>query len=135
MNKKDAIKLIDEKIVDIKAAIAETKTNDKISKATRGTKLYALSRERRTVQLIRDLVKAGGNKVILPDDSLNTFTLLTTFSSERVVRVGLEAAIGDDILDIARKYPNKSLAKITQQLQTKGMDVDEKTGKVIELKK
>jgi hypothetical protein len=135
MNKKDAIKLIDEKIADIKAAIAETKTNDKISKATRGTKLYALSRERRTVQLIRDLIVAGGDKVILPDDSLNTFTLLTTLSSERVVRVGLEAAIGDDILDIARKYPNKSLAKITQQLQTKGMDVDEKTGKVIELKK
>jgi hypothetical protein len=135
MNKKDAIKLIDEKIADIKAAIAETKTNDKISKATRGTKLYALSRERRTVQLIRDLIAAGGDKVILPDDSLNTFTLLTTLSSERVVRVGLEAAIGDDILDIARKYPNKSLAKITQQLQTKGMDVDEKTGKVIELKK
>ena len=135
MNKKDAIKLIDEKIVDIKAAIAETKTNTEISKSTRGTKLYALSRERRTIQLIRDLVEAGGDKVILPDDSLNTFTLLTTLSSERVVRVGLEAAIGDDILDIARKYPNKSLAKITQQLQTKGMDVDEKTGKVIELKK
>lgn len=135
MNKKDAIKLIDEKIADIKAAIAETKTNDKISKATRGTKLYALSRERRTVQLIRDLVEAGGDKVILPDDSLNTFTLLTTLSSERVVRVGLEAVVGDDILDIARKYPNKSLAKITQQLQTKGLDVDEKTGKVIARKK
>lgn len=135
MNKKDAIKLIDEKIADIKAAIAETKTSTEISKATRGTKLYALSRERRTIQLIRDLIAAGGDKVRLPDDSLSTFTLLTTLSSERVVRVGIEAVVGDDILDIARKYPNKSLAKITQQLRSKSMDVDEKTGKVIELKK
>lgn len=135
MNKKDAIKLIDEKIVDVKAIIASTKVDDKISKSTRGTKLYALSKERRTIQLIRDLIDAGGDKVILPEDSLNTFTLLTTLSSERVVRVGLEAEVGDDILELAKKYPNKSLAKITQQLQAKGLDIDEKTMKVIALKK
>ncbi len=135
MNKKDAIKLIDEKIVDVKATIAETKVSTEISKSTRGTKLYALSKERRTLQLLRDLIEAGGDKVLLPEDSLNTFTLLTTLSSERVVRVGLVAAVGDDVLELAKKYPNKSLAKITQQLQSKGLDIDEKTMKVVELKK
>lgn len=132
MNKKDAIKFIDEKIVDIKSVIAATKVDEKISKNTRGTKLYALSRERRTIQLIRDLIEAGGDKVILPEDSLNTFTLLTTISSERVVRTGLEVEIGENILDVARRYPNKTIAKIEEQLDKKGLKVDLATSKIVE---
>lgn len=132
MNKKDAIKFIDEKIVDIKSVIAATKVDEKISKNTRGTKLYALSRERRTIQLIRDLIEAGGDKVILPEDSLNTFTLLTTISSERVVRTGLEVEVGENILDVARRYPNKSIAKIEEQLDKKGLKVDLATNKIVE---
>lgn len=133
MNKKDAIKLIDEKIVDIKAAIAETKTSDKISKATRGTKLYALSRERRTIQLIRDLVEAGGDKMILPDDSLNTFTLITTLSSERVVRTSFVAEIGETLMDLCKRYPNKSINKIEEQLGRKGLKLDHSTMQVISM--
>lgn len=132
MNKKDAIKFIDEKIVDIKSVIAATKVDEKISKNTRGTKLYALSRERRTIQLIRDLIEAGGDKVILPEDSLNTFTLLTTISSERVVRTGLEVEVGENILDVARRYPNKTVAKIEEQLDKKGLKVDLATNKIVE---
>lgn len=132
MNKKDAIKFIDEKIVDIKSVIAATKVDEKISKNTRGTKLYALSRERRTIQLIRDLIEAGGDKVILPEDSLNTFTLLTTISSERVVRTGLEVEVGENILDVARRYPNKTIAKIEEQLDKKGLKVDLSTNKIVE---
>lgn len=132
MNKKDAIKFIDEKIVDIKSVIAATKVDEKISKNTRGTKLYALSRERRTIQLIRDLIEAGGDKVILPEDSLNTFTLLTTISSERVVRTGLEVEVGENILDVARRYPNKTIAKIEEQLDKKGLKVDVSTNKIVE---
>ena len=132
MNKKDAIKFIDEKIVDIKSVIAATKVDEKISKNTRGTKLYALSRERRTIQLIRDLIEAGGDKVILPADSLNTFTLLTTISSERVVRTGLEVEVGENILDVARRYPNKSIAKIEEQLDKKGLKVVLATNKIVE---
>lgn len=131
MNKKDAIKFIDEKIVDIKSVIAATKVDEKISKNTRGTKLYALSRERRTIQLIRDLIEAGGDKVILPEDSLNTFTLLTTISSERVVRTGLEVEVGENILDVARRYPNKTIAKIEEQLDKKGLKVDLATNKIV----
>lgn len=133
MNKKDAIKFIDEKIVDIKSVIAATKVDEKISKNTRGTKLYALSRERRTIQLIRDLIEAGGDKVILPEDSLNTFTLLTTISSERVVRTGLEVAVGENILDVARRYPNKTIAKIEEQLGKKGLKVDVATNKIVKI--
>ena len=132
MNKKDAIKFIDEKIVDIKSVIAATKVDEKISKNTRGTKLYALSRERRTIQLIRDLIEAGGDKVILPEDPLNTFTLLTTISSERVVRTGLEVEVGENILDVARRYPNKTIAKIEEQLDKKGLKVDLATNKIVE---
>lgn len=132
MNKKDAIKFIDEKIVDIKSVIAATKVDEKISKNTRGTKLYALSRERRTIQLIRDLIEAGGDKVILPEDSLNTFTLLTTISSERVVRTGLEVEVGENILNVARRYPNKTIAKIEEQLDKKGLKVDLATNKIVE---
>ena len=132
MNKKDAIKFIDEKIVDIKSVIAATKVDEKISKNTRGTKLYAFSRERRTIQLIRDLIEAGGDKVILPEDSLNTFTLLTTLSSERVVRTGLEVEVGENILDVARRYPNKTIAKIEEQLDKKGLKVDLATNKIVE---
>lgn len=133
MNKKDAIKFIDEKIVDIKSVIAATKVDEKISKNTRGTKLYALSRERRTIQLIRDLIEAGGDKVILPEDSLNTFTLLTTISSERVVRTGLEVEVGENILDVARRYPNKTIAKIEEQLGKKGLKVDVATNKIVKI--
>lgn len=133
MNKKDAIKFIDEKIVDIKSVIAATKVDEKISKNTRGTKLYALSRERRTIQLIRDLIEAGGDKVILPEDSLNTFTLLTTISSERVVRTGLEVEVGENILDVARRYPHKAIAKIEEQLAKKGLKVDLATNKIVKI--
>ena len=132
MNKKDAIKFIDEKIVDIKSVIAATKVDEKISKNTRGTKLYALSRERRTIQLIRDLIEAGGDKVILPADSLNTFTLLTTISSERVVRTGLEVEVGENILDVARRYPHRAITKIEEQLDKKGLKVDLATNKIVE---
>lgn len=134
MKKADAIKFIDEKIDDLKAEIAATKVSTEISKNTRGTKLYALSKERRVLQLLRDVIEAGGDKVILPEDSLNTFTLITTLSSERVVRTGFEASIGESLQVLVKRYPNKTMNKIEEQLAKKGLMLDLTTYTVIEKK-
>lgn len=133
MNKKDAIKFIDEKIIDLKDEIAATKINGKISKSTRGTKLYGLSRERRILQLVRDLVEAGQDKMILPEDSLNTFTLITTLSSERVVRTSFEAEVGETLMDLAKRYPNKTINKIEEQLEKNGLKLDHSTMQVVQI--
>lgn len=135
MKKTDAIKFIDEKIEDLKHEIAVTKVNAKISKTTRGTKLYALSKERRVLQLLRDVIEAGGDKVILPEDSLNTFTLITTLSSERVVRTGFEAVVGESLQVLVKRYPNKTMNKIEEQLAKKGLMLDTTTYTVVEMQK
>ena len=120
--------ICEEKIADLKSQIAAMKTNESISKNTRGTQLYKLSRERRVLHLINSLIAQLGDKIKLNKDDMDTFVLITTLASERAVRSSIEVKEGDSILELLQKYADKK--DIQKKLQT----ACEKVGLVMNFK-
>ena len=98
--------LVEEKIADLKSQIATMKTNEAVSKNTRGTQLYKLGRERRVLHLINALLTQIED-VKLEKDDLDTFVLVTTLSEERANRTSIEVKEGDNILELMQKYEDK----------------------------
>ncbi len=126
----DKLKLIDEKLNELKSTIASTKTNDSISKNTRSTKLYSLSRERRTLHLIRALIEKSDVKLSKEDS--DTFILLTTLASERTTQSSIEINVGDKILDVLQKYSDRKATNIMKAAERKNLKADYATGTFIE---
>lgn len=126
------VKLIDEKLNELKSTIATTKTSDAISKNTRSTKLYALGRDRRVLHLIRTLVEANPD-VKLDEADSNTFVLITTLATERTVSASVEVKEGDSILDLLQKYADKKdiSTKLNKACEKAGLKLDYATGKVV----
>ena len=108
--------MVEEKIADLKSQIAAMKTNESISKNTRGTQLYKLSRDRRVLHLINSLINQVGDKVWLYEDDMDTLVLITTLSGERAVRSSVEVHEGDSILELLQKYADKK--DIQKKIQT-----------------
>lgn len=131
------ITLVDEKIDELKKSIATMKTRNVedptdptyISKNTRSTQLYHMQREKRVLHLIRSLVSANPDVKLEPDD-MDTFVLITTLASERVLTKYVFNE-GDDLLDLMEKYPNLSRKDMEQKLEKLGLKIDFKTKKVI----
>lgn len=135
MKKNEAIKLCDEKIAELKTIIAALKTNGEISKATRGTQLYARGRERRVLHLINALITQCNDDIKFNENDLNTFVLITTLASERAPRVVLEVHAGDSAFELAfGKY--KDVKDINNKLvaaaEKAGLKLDTATGKFVE---
>lgn len=130
MNTINYTQICEEKIADLKSQIASVKTNEAISKNTRGTQLYKLGRERRVLHLINSLITQLGDKVILNKNDMDTFVLITTLASERVARSSIEVKEGDSILQLLQKYADKK--DIQKKLQTAcekaGLIMNFKTG-------
>lgn len=126
------VKLIDEKLNELKSTIATTKTSDTISKNTRSTKLYALGRDRRVLHLIRTLVEANPD-VKLDEADSNTFVLITTLATERTVSASVEVKEGDSILDLLQKYADKKdiSTKLNKACEKAGLKLDYAAGKVV----
>ena len=126
------VQLIDEKLNELKATIAATKTSDVISKNTRSTKLYALGRDRRVLHLIRTLVEANPD-VKLDEADSNTFVLITTLATERTVSASVEVKEGDLILDLLQKYADKKdiSSKLNKACEKAGLKLDYASGKVV----
>ena len=120
--------LCEEKIADLKSQIATMKTNETLSKNTRGTQLYKLGRERRVLHLINSLITQLGDKVKFDKDDRDTLILITTLASERAVRSSIEVKEGDSILELLQKYADKK--DIQKKLQT----ACEKVGLVMNFK-
>ena len=120
--------LCEEKIADLKSQIAAMKTNESISKNTRGTQLYKLGRERRVLHLINSLIAQLGDNVKFSKDDMDTFILITTLASERAERSSIEVKEGDSILELLQKYADKK--DIQKKLQT----ACEKVGLVMNFK-
>lgn len=134
MKKNEATKLIDEKIVELKSVIASLKTNDVISKATRGTQLYARGREKRVLNLINALIKQCNDEIRLDEADMNTFVLVTTLVSERAPRTVIEIHEGDSAFELAfGKY--KDVKDINNKLMSAaekaGLKLDAKSGKFV----
>lgn len=123
--------LVDEKINELKSVIAETKTDDKITRNTRGTKLYKLGRNRRVLCLIRTLLDTyDENK--LSDADKDTLTLLTTLENERTV-YKVEVHEGDSIMNLLQEYQDVKdiMSKITKACERSGLKQDFTTGTIV----
>lgn len=125
----DKIKLIDEKLTELKKTIETTKRNDVISKNTRSTKLYALGRERRVLHLVRALVEKNDIKLSAEDN--DTFILLTTLASERTVQPSIEINEHDKILEVLQKYSDRKATSIMKAAERRGLKADYVTGTFI----
>lgn len=125
----DKIKLIDEKLTELKKTIEAAKRNDVISKNTRSTRLYALGRERRVLHLIRALVEKNDIKLSAEDN--DTFILLTTLASERTVQMSIEINEHDKILEVLQKYSDRKATSIMKAAERRGLKADYVTGTFI----
>lgn len=123
--------LVDEKINELKSIIATTKTNDDITKNTRGTKLYKLGRDRRILCLVKSLLSQCDESKLTEDDK-NTLTLLTTLETERTV-YKVEVQEGDSIMDLLQKYQDVKdiAAKIQKACERNGLKQDYATGTIV----
>lgn len=120
--------LCEEKIADLKSQIAAMKTNESISKNTRGTQLYKLGRERRVLHLINSLIAQLGDNVKFSKDDMDTFVLITTLASERAERTSIEVKEGDSILELLQRYADK------KDIQKKLQNACEKANLVMNFK-
>lgn len=123
--------LVDEKINELKSVIAVTKTDDKITKNTRGTKMYKLGRDRRVLCLIRTLLETCDESK-LSDADRDTLTLLTTLENERTA-YKVEVQEGDSIMDLLQKYQDTKdiAAKIQKACERNGLKQDYATGTIV----
>lgn len=122
--------LIDEKIIELTKTIAALKTDESISRNTRGTQLYARGRERRVLHLVRSLVVAAGDDVVLEPEDMDTFVLITTLSSERKL-TKYEFHEGDNIFELMQRYENLSRKDMEQKLEKIGLKMDFAAGIII----
>ncbi len=123
------VKLVDEKLEELKSSIATVKTAENVAKSTRNTQLYKLGRERRVLCLIKSLISAGGIEK-LEDADRETLVLLTTLASERRVYDAVEVKEGDSILELAAKYDDRRdpIGKIKAACEKAGLKMDYTTG-------
>ena len=122
MNKSQSIKLIDEKVAELTTTIATLKTNETLAKSTRGTQLYARGRERRVLQLVKELINAVPAETKLSEKAMDTFVLITTLASERTRYDAVEVKEGDKLMDLLKKYEDRK--DILKKLQTAAEKID-----------
>lgn len=124
------ITLVDEKINELKSAIEVMKRRNVedptdptyISKNTRSTQLYHMGREKRVLGLIKALIAANPD-IKLSQEDQETFVLITTLASERVL-TKYQFAVGDSLLDIMTKYENLSRKDLDAKLEKLGLKMD-----------
>lgn len=128
--------LCEEKINELKASIAAMKTNETLSKATRGTQLYKMGRERRVLHLVKSLVEQCDSKLKLSEDDMDTFTLITTLISERAPRSSVECKEGDSITELLTKYAEirDVYGKLTRYCESHGLVMDCANNKIVKAK-
>lgn len=125
--------LCEEKINELKSSIAAMKTNETLSKATRGTQLYKMGRERRVLHLVKSLVEQCDSKLKLSEDDMDTFTLITTLISERTPRSSVECKEGDSITELLTKYAEirDVYGKLTRYCESHGLVMDCANNKIV----
>lgn len=124
--------LCEEKINELKSSIASMKTNETLSKSTRGTQLYKLGRERRVLMLVKSLIEQCKD-VKLSENDMNTFTLITTLISERAPRSSVECKEGNSITKLLTKYAEVRdvYGKLTKYCENHGLKMDCANNKII----
>lgn len=126
----DKIKLIDEKLNELKADIAAMKTNENVAKSTRGTQLYKMGRDRKILYLIRSLLEANPSIELNSNDN-DTLISITTLKTERSTFSPIVVAEGEMFLDVLQRYSNRKTNSIMKGIEKAGLHVDYATGKLV----
>ena len=129
MEKKTLQSLVNERVEDLKVSITTTINSDTIADSTKGTKLYALRKERRVLQFINELVAQLPDEVKLSEDAYETMLLITRLQDEKVKVAKFYVEEGESIVSIMERYPNrKNLMKsITEYCENNGLKLDTTT--------
>lgn len=129
MEKKTLQSLVNERVEDLKVSITTTIASDTIAEATKGTKLYALRKERRVLQFINELVSQLPDEVKLSEAAHDTLVLITRLQDEKVKAAKFYVEEGENIVSIMERYPNrKNLMKsITEYCASNGLRLDTTT--------
>ena len=129
MEKKTLQSLVNERVEDLKVSITTTINSDAIADATKGTKLYALRKERRVLQFINELVTQLPDEVKLSEAAHDTLVLITRLQDEKVKAAKFYVEEGENIVSIMERYPNrKNLMKsITEYCENNGLKLDTTT--------
>lgn len=129
MEKKTLQSLVDERVEDLKVSITTTIASDTIAEATKGTKLYALRKERRVLQFINELVSQLPDEVKLSEAAHDTLVLITRLQDEKVKAAKFYVEEGENIVSIMERYPNrKNLMKsITEYCENNNLRLDTTT--------
>lgn len=129
MEKKTLQSLVNERVEDLKVSITTTIASDTIAEATKGTKLYALRKERRVLQFINELVLQLPDEVKLSEAAHDTLVLITRLQDEKVKAAKFYVEEGENIVSIMERYPNrKNLMKsITEYCENNNLRLDTTT--------
>lgn len=129
MEKKTLQSLVNERVEDLKVSITTTIASDTIAEATKGTKLYALRKERRVLQFINELVSQLPDDVTLTDSAYETLLLITRLQDEKVKAAKFYVEEGENIVSIMERYPNRRnlMKSITEYCGQNGMRLDTTT--------
>ena len=129
MEKKTLQSLVNERVEDLKVSITTTIASDTIAEATKGTKLYALRKERRVLQFINELVSQLPDEVKLREAAHDTLVLITRLQDEKVKAAKFYVEEGENIVSIMERYPNrKNLMKsITEYCENNNLRLDTTT--------
>lgn len=129
MEKKTLQSLVNERVEDLKVSIATTIASDTIAEATKGTKLYALRKERRVLQLINELVSQLPDEVKLSESAQDTLVLITRLQDEKVKAAKFYVELGENIVSIMERYPNRRnlMKSINEYCASNGLKLDTTT--------
>lgn len=94
--------LFADKVSELTDRINKLKTDDNISKNTRGTQLYAKKRERSTVQLLQTAFKQAKQLSLTEAEHEKLVSLLTLTSERSFSSVKIED--GDSVLKLMQEY-------------------------------
>ncbi|MBR3600222.1 MAG: hypothetical protein IKL53_10155 [Lachnospiraceae bacterium] len=113
--------------------ITATISSNELADATKGTKLYALRKERRVLQLISELVQQLPDGVVLSDDAYDTLILITRLQDEKVKAAKFYVEEGETIVSIMERYPNRRnlMKSITEYCENNGLRLDTATMVVV----
>lgn len=120
--------LMEARIKELVAKIAEVSTDESIAKTTRGTKLYHLKHELKTLRLINELLSDADS---LGKDALEHLNSLIKPADERQQRFYVEE--GEQLLDIMQRYPNKKklIEAISEYCGEHGLMLDASAMKIV----
>ena len=129
MEKKTLQSLVNERVEDLKVSITTTIASDAIAEATKGTKLYALRKERRILQFVNELVSQLPDEVKLSESAQDTLVLITRLQDEKVKAAEFYVEEGENIVSIMERYPNRRnlMKSIVEYCEQNGMRLDTAT--------